>query len=147
MVLCVRLFGDPTLRLWSADGEPIDIPSGPGHVYMTSIVAAEHQVIHAPRMPHSDVHGSRCLGETEITLFFLRSVALAHNRCSNAVRLWCDDVDGKLCAALTDAFAAWQRCHQLVLPNAVDLREARRLARVADADSSRPAKRKKAMAE
>ena len=142
VVLCVRLFGDPTLRLWQADDTPIDVPSGPGHVYMTSILAPEHQVIHAPRSPESDVHDSLLLGETEITLF-IRSATLGHNRCSNAGRLWGDDLDGKLCAALNDAYTTWQRSHTLVLPSAADLRAARRQAQLAEAEVSKPASRKR----
>ena len=142
VVLCVRLFGDPTLRLWQSDGTTIDVPSGPGHVYMTSILAPEHQVIHAPRSSDSDVHNSRVLGETEITLF-IRSATLAHNRCSNAGRLWGDDIDGQLCAALNDAFVSWQRRHTLVLPSGADLSAARRQARLAAAEDSKPAKRRR----
>ena len=143
MVLCVRLFGDPTLRLWQSDDTQIDVPSGPGHVYMTSILAPEHQVIHAPRSPESDVHDSLVLGETEITLF-IRSATLGHQRCSNAARLWCDDLDGKLCAALNDAYGSWQRSHTLELPSAADLRAARRQAQLAEAEVSMPAARKRA---
>ena len=142
VVLCVRLFGDPTLRLWQSDGTTIDVPSGPGHVYMTSILAPEHQVIHAPRSSDSDVHESRVLGETEITLF-IRSATLAHNRCSNAGRLWGDDIDGQLCAALNDAFVSWQRRHTLVRPSGADLSAARRQARLAAAEGSKPAKRRR----
>ena len=145
MVLCVRLFGDPTLRLWDSDGKTHDVPSGPGHVYMTSILTTEHQVIHAPLLGATDFHDSPLLGATEITLF-IRSATLAHNRCSNASRIWHDDVDGKLCAALTDAFASWQRCHSLQLPNASDLRAARRQSRLDAAEASKPAKRRKATA-
>ena len=140
VVLCVRLFGDPTLRLWQSGGTTIDVPSGHGHVYMTSILAPEHQVIHAPRSADSDVHESRVLGGTEITLF-IRSATLAHNRCSNAKRLWGEDIDGKLCAALTDSFVSWQRRHTLVLLSAADLSAARRQARLAPAEVSRPATR------
>jgi hypothetical protein len=143
VVLCVRLFSDPTLRLWQKDDTPIDVPSGPGHVYMTSILSAEHQVIHAPRSPESDVHASEGLDETEITLF-IRSATLGHNRCSNAARLWCDDLDGKLCAALNDAYGSWQRSHTLVLPSAADLRAARHQAQTTEAEVSNPASRKKA---
>ena len=143
MVLCVRLFGDPTLRLWQTDDTPIDVPSGPGHVYMTSILTAEHQVIHAPRSSESHFHNSEGLDDTEITLF-IRSATLGHNRCSNAARLWCDDIDGRLCAALNDAYGSWQRSHTLLLPSAADLRAARREAQVAEAEDSMPASRKRA---
>ena len=110
---------------------------------MTSILSSEHHVIHAPRSPESDVHNSEGLGETEITLF-IRSATLGHNRCSNAGRLWGDDLDGKLCAALNDAYGSWQRSHTLVLPSAVDLRAARRQAQLAEAEVSMPASRKRA---
>ena len=86
----------------------------------------------------------RGLGETEITLF-IRSATLGHNRCSNAARLWGeDDLDGKLCAALNDAYGSWQRSHTLVLPSAADLRAARRQAQLAEAETSMPASRKRA---
>ena len=142
VVICVRLFGDPTLRLWQADNNTVDVPSGPGHVYMTSILGAEHMVIHAPQAPGADVHNSSMLGETEITLF-IRSATLSWNQCSNAGFLWGESIDGKLSAALTDAFASWQRRHSLVLPSGSDLRAAQRQEQLAAAEGSRPAKRKR----
>ena len=141
VVLCVRVFGSPTLRLWRADATTIDVPSGPGHVYMTSILAPEHQVIHSARSQESDLHESAELGETEITLF-IRSATFAHNRCSNASRLWCDDIDGKLCVALNDAFASRQLCHTLELPTGAALRA----ARLQTQEGTRPAKRRRCFA-
>ena len=138
VVLCVRIFGGPTLRLWRADDTTIEVPSGPGHVYMTSILAPEHQVVHAGRSNESDLHESAELGATEVTLF-IRSATLAHNRCSNAGRLWGDDIDGKLCAALNDAFVSWQLRHALELPTGAELRAARRQT----PEGSRPAKRRR----
>ena len=122
LVLCLRLFGHPTLRFWKADGTTIDLPSSPGDVYITSMLAPEHQVMHSEKGAESDLHESEALGATEVTLF-IRSATLAHNRCSNAGRLWGDDVDGALCVVLRDAIASWLRSHELVLPDAHELQQ------------------------
>ena len=139
LVLCLRLFGNPTLRLWQADGTSIDLPSAPGDVYITSMLAPEHQVMHSERDNESDMHESEALGATEVTLF-IRSATFAHNRCSNAGRLWCDDIDGALCAALRDAIASWLRTRELKLPDVHELQQ--ELAQ-ASSQASRPAKRRR----
>ena len=142
LCFCCRVYGDPTLRVWRGDGTFEDIPSFPGSVYLTSLLASEHQVIHAAREPGSDVYDSRALdAEVEVT-FFCRSATLGHKSCSQAGFLWNDDLDGRLCAALNAAFAGWAESHTLELPTGPELRVARDEARRAAAEADRPARKK-----
>ncbi len=141
LCLCCRIYGDPTLRVWLEDGEFEDIPSFPGSVYITSLLATEHQVIHSPRVPESDVSNSQALGEVEVTLF-LRSATLGHNRCVNSGFLWADNVDGRLCAALNEAFAEWAVSHTLELPTGAELLRFRDETRRLAAEEDPPARKK-----
>jgi hypothetical protein len=140
LVLCVRLFGNPTLRFWQTDGTFIDLPSSPGDVYITSMLAAEHQVMHSERDAKSDMHESEALGATEVTLF-VRSATLAHNRCSVSGRLWCDDIDGALCSALRDSITSWLRTHELALPDAHELQQ--EIAQPSSSKASKPAAKRR----
>ena len=140
LVLCLRLFGNPTLRFWRADGATIDLPSSPGDVYITSMLAPEHQVMHSKRGWASDMHESEALGAAEVTLF-IRSATFAHNRCSLPGRQWCDGIDGALCAALRDSIASWLRAHELALPDAYEL--SKEIATSSSSSASKPAAKRK----
>ena len=79
----------------------------------------------------------------EVTLF-CRSATLGQNSCSLPQFLWHDNIDGKLCGALNQAFLEWAgaHSHSLVMPTGAELRAARDKARRAAQEANPPARTK-----
>jgi hypothetical protein len=57
--------GDRELHVELKNGEIIVIPCEPGHLYVSNIAAAKHQVVHPARVPGVEVEG---LGQVEIAI-------------------------------------------------------------------------------
>ena len=133
IVLAISLWSRRSLRVYLANGGQQTIGTGSGHVYLANLIGAEHQVLHTDPGRNEDFARSKQLGEYEAVIF-VRSATFRHVRCSNAGRLWNDDLDGQLCRAFSDAYTEWHcsAASALELPNLQDLLDAEAAMRLQD---------------
>ena len=97
-------------------------------------MGTRHQVVH-PEGPR-DTFDSKLLGPVELVLV-VRSSCLPHNRQSTVKMNYNEGVDGLICAAVTEAVAAWQQRYVLQLPTFDEF------AAEPDAHVERPSKKRK----
>ena len=119
-VLALGLWTGRDIELYAGpdDAHHMTIKSRSGHCYGAGLMGTTHKVIH-PSGPR-DCLASEVLGPVEIVLL-VRSTCFSHNRMANARLCFRDNVDGQVCAAVSEAIAKWQQRYPLRLPSLADV--------------------------
>ena len=130
LVWAISLWTLRTVRLWDDEGRHEDMQTFNGHTYFAGFLGPKHQVRHE----HATVDhalASETLGPMEVVLF-IRSTCFRHNKLSLSCRI---AGESDLVAALMRGVAAWQRKHEMYIPNMEDI-EAVQQAETAQGASS-----------